>query len=134
MISKLHRFHGHTSLNFVYRHGVVTHDHQVSLRVVRNGRRTTYRVAVIVSRKVHKSAVRRNRIRRRLYEAIRMQAAYISGPYDIVLTVFSDQIADMPAEVLSRLVVRLLNKSGVTGRGHLAPDVAPHGIVTRKED
>jgi ribonuclease P protein component len=134
MISKWHRFHGHSSLNFVYRHGVVTRDHQISLRTVRNGRRTTYRVAVIVSRKVHKSAVRRNRIRRRIYETIRLNGGGINEPYDMVFTVFSDQLADMPSDKLQALVSRLLSKSGVVNMAPLQPGAGSHDIVTRKED
>lgn len=113
MIAKQHRFHGHTSLGFVYRHGSTVRDHQVSLRFVRNQRRATYRAAVIVSRKVHKAAVDRNRVRRRLYEAIRVYESSIAGPYDLVFTVFSDQLAAMPADRLDALVYGLLTKAGV---------------------
>jgi ribonuclease P protein component len=135
MISRQHRFHGYTSLNFVYRHGTVTRDYHMSLRVARNNRRSTYRAAVIVSRKVHKSAVRRNRIRRRIYEAIRAYTDVITQPYDMVFTVFSDQLADMPSAALTELVAKLLRKSNVT-----APEKQPtalqvrRAIVTKKED
>src|SRR6266700_364600 len=112
MISRQHRFHGYNSLNFVYRRGTTVRDHHMSLRFVRNTRRSTHRVAEIVSRKVHKSAVLRNRIRRRLYEIVRLHEAAITEPYDIVITVFSDQLAEMPAEKMSRIVVGLCRKSG----------------------
>ncbi|HEU4966790.1 MAG TPA: ribonuclease P protein component [Candidatus Saccharimonadales bacterium] len=134
MISKLHRFHGHASLNFVYRHGVVVRDQHMSLRVARNNRRASYRAAVIVSRKVHKSAVRRNRIRRRIYEAVRLQSVTITEPYDLVFTVFSDQLADMPAVQLQALVERMLVKARVTKVARPASQPVRHDIVTRKED
>lgn len=134
MISKLHRFHGHTSLNFVYRHGVVTRDQHMSLRVARNNRRASYRAAVIVSRKVHKSAVRRNRIRRRIYEAVRLRSGTITAPYDLVFTVFSDQLADMPAVQLQALVERMLARARVTKMARPASQPVRHDIVTRKED
>lgn len=134
MIAKWHRFHGHSSLNFVYRHGVVTRDHHVSLRSARNNRRSAYRAAVIVSRKVNKSAVQRNRIRRRIYEVIRMYGTSIAEPYDIVFTVFSDQLADMPTEKLQQLVGRLLAKARIIKAVPSVPQTAQHAIVTRKED
>jgi ribonuclease P protein component len=132
MISSQHRFHGYNSLNFVYRHGATTRDNNMSLRFVRNARRSTHRIAVIVSRKVHKSAVRRNRIRRRLYEIIRAQEAAITDPYDIVLTVFSDTLAEVPAGTLSRSVTGLLQKSGVIKTAGNSPASRHHAIVTNE--
>jgi ribonuclease P protein component len=113
---------------------VVTRDQHLLVRVARNQRRTEYRAAVIVSRKVHKSAVRRNRIRRRLYEIIRLQSPHITEPYDIVLTVFSDQLADMPAEKLTELVVGLLRKAAVVKAVPTPAVPDTHAIVTIKED
>lgn len=113
MVSRRHRFHGHNSLNYVYRHGTVTRDYHMQLRAIHNQRRKTYRVAIIVSRKVNKSAVRRNRIRRRLYEVIRLHQAEISAPYDLVLTVFSDQLADVSSDKLTSEVQELLQKADV---------------------
>lgn len=135
MIAKQHRFHGYTSLRFVYRHGSTVRDHQVSLRFVRNTRRSTYRAAVIVSRKVHKSAVDRNRARRRLYEIIRSLEPGISGPYDLVFTVFSEQVVDMPAERLRALVDRLLQKAGVlASAGAPSTTSGARGIVEDKRE
>ncbi len=70
-----------------------------------------YRAAVVVSRKVHKSAVTRNRIRRRLYEIIRLADPQLTGNRDLVLTVFSDRVAEMEAAELRALVEDLLNKA-----------------------
>lgn len=96
MIRATHRFHGHNSLNFVYGHGKTVRSGQVSLKFCLNPKRSSYRAAVVVSKKVNKSAVIRNRIRRRIYEIIRVYQPKITEPYDLVFTVFSDQIATMP--------------------------------------
>lgn len=85
----------------------------LSLKFVPNARRTTYRLAVVVSKKVNKSAVTRNRIRRRLYEAVRRHEARIQAPYDMVLTVFSEQLASLPAEELEQLVIDQLKKANI---------------------
>jgi ribonuclease P protein component len=104
MIARKHRFHGYGSLRYVYQHGRTVRGPLSSLKFVVNPRREEYRLAVVVSRKVHKSAVTRNRIRRRLYEACRRHELEITTPYDMVLTVFHEQIAHIPPKDLEKLV------------------------------
>lgn len=116
MISKLHRFHGHNSLNYVYRNGQTVRGPLTAIKYAKNSRRTTYRAAVVVSKKVHKSAVVRNRIRRRIYEQIRLCAGQITEPYDIVVTVFHDTVADMPAAELATLIHAQLHQAGVVSK------------------
>ncbi|CAN5623710.1 hypothetical protein BH23PAT2_BH23PAT2_09640 [soil metagenome] len=113
MIKKSHRFHGHNSLNFVYSKGQVVRGPLTSLKYIRNDRRESYRMAVVVSRKVHKSAVVRNRIRRRLYEAVRLQEQNLTAPYDIVMTVFHENVATIPAEEIRKLVYTQLKQAGI---------------------
>lgn len=86
----------------------------MSIKFAENSRRKTYRVAVVVSKKVSKSAVLRNRIRRRIYEAIRLQEANISKPYDIVITIFHEQLADLPAKELVTMVKAQLRQAKIT--------------------
>lgn len=113
MISKQHRFHGLGSLRPVYRHGKTVRGSSVSLRYQLNRRRATYRAAVVVSRKVHKSAVKRNLIRRRIYEIIRSWEERISQPYEFVITVFSDQLIDWPSDKLRREITGLAKRAGI---------------------
>lgn len=113
MIGKMHRFHGHNSLSYVYRNGDTVRGPLTSVKYAKNSRRQAYRVAVVVSKKVHKSAVVRNRIRRRLYEQVRLVSPQIAEPYDIVFTVFHDTVATMPAEELSKLVHAQLHQAKI---------------------
>ena len=135
MITKIHRFHGHGSLRFVYQRGETIRGQFGSIKFVRNSRRQTYRMAVVVSRKVHKSAVVRNRIRRRLYEVVRRAEPRMTGPFDLVFTVFSDQVAELEAAELEFLVLSKLEKAGILSAS--APKVAQlerrHAIVKAKE-
>lgn len=112
MIRAIHRFHGRGSLRFVYQRGQTVRGSVVSLRYIRNERTGTYRVAVVVSRKVSKSAVVRNRIRRRIYEIVRKYADNIQGPYDLVFTVYSEKAADMSHATLQRALLEQLRESG----------------------
>jgi len=134
MISRQHRFHGYNSLNFVYRKGQTVRNQLISLKFIHNGRQSSYRAAVIVSRKVQKSAVARNRIRRRLYEIIRSCEPQITENYDIVLTVFSEQVSEIPPEELTQQITELLAKAGITkvASSRLVP--AAHAIVKTKKE
>jgi ribonuclease P protein component len=113
MIDTTHRFQGHGSLRFVYQKGETIRGQFGSLKYIENRRRSTYRVAVVVSRKVHKSAVVRNRIRRRIYEIVRTIAPRIRGAYDIVFIVYSDQLAELPAEQMRQAIHEKMEKAGL---------------------
>lgn len=132
MISRSHRYHGFNALRHVYSRGQSVRGPLLALKYIFNNKRDSYRAAVVVSRKVHKSAVVRNRIRRRIYEIIRLQESNIVKPYDLVLTVFSDQVAEMEATELEKLVLQLLQRAGVvvasrpTGGG-------PRAIVEQRQ-
>ncbi len=104
MISFKHRFHGHNSLRYVYKNGVSTRTRLVTLKFTQNSHRSHSRIAVVISKKVLKGAVGRNRVRRRLYEAVRRRLGGISTPTDIVLLVFSSEVATMPASEVESLV------------------------------
>jgi ribonuclease P protein component len=113
MIARTHRFHGYNSLRRVYTHGKVVRGHFFSLKYISNDRRRVYRAAVVVSRKVHKSAVVRNRIRRRMYEVIRTSVPKDALPTDLVFVVYAEQVADLPATELRRHMLSQLKKTGV---------------------
>lgn len=113
MLARAHRFHGLHSLDYVYKKGSVVRGEFISLRYARNDRQTGYRVAVVVSKKVHKSAVVRNRIRRRLYEVLRAEIAQLTQPYDIVLTVYNVEVATVPANTLRVKVRKQLTAAGL---------------------
>lgn len=111
MIARAYRFHGYGSLRGVYRRGQTVRGPVLSLRFERRDPERAYRLAVVVSRKVHKSAVVRNRIRRRIYEIVRQQPPKLLAGYDMVFTVFSAELADMEQSQLEQNVKSLLRKA-----------------------
>jgi ribonuclease P protein component len=113
MIASKHRFHGFRGLRAVYRFGVNSRGPLFSVKSLKNPKRRGYRLAVVVSRKVHKSAVARNRIRRRLYEIVRGLENDITQPHDIVLTVFHSGVLDEPSGQLTKQVKKQLKEVGV---------------------
>lgn len=113
MISRKHRFHGYGSLRYVYQKGRTVRSPLLSLKYAPNSHRDSYRLAVVVSKKVSKSALTRNRIRRRLYEVVRLKAPGFTEAYDMVITVFSEQLKDVSADELTDLVTEQLARAGI---------------------
>jgi ribonuclease P protein component len=113
VVSKERRFHGYNKLTTVYRKGQTSRSSLMSLKYYKNPRQNSYRLAVVVSRKVHKSAVVRNRIRRRIFELFRLNAPNFLEQYDMIVTVFSEQIADTPATDLRTMVEKQLMQAGI---------------------
>ncbi len=133
MIIRAHRFHGYNALRHVYGRGQTVRSPLLAIKYLSSPRRTSYRAAVVVSRKVHKSAVVRGRIRRRIYEIIRGQEIHITEPYDIIVTVFSDQLATMPASALQHEVVSQLERSKIMEPSTRGQTAEPRAIVDTKE-
>lgn len=110
MLAQAHRFHGYGSLKGVYNRGQGFRGSLISVKFVKRDRAKTYRVAVVVSKKVHKSAVTRNRIRRRVYELVRKSDIQLAVGTDIIFTVFSEQVAELESAKLQKMIEELLKK------------------------
>jgi ribonuclease P protein component len=113
MIARTHRFHGLNSLRHVYARGQTVRGPQLAIKYIFNNKRRSYRAAVVVSRKVHKSAVVRNRIRRRIYEIVRLHEARFQKPLDMVITVFSESVAVIESRELEASIAGQLERTGI---------------------
>lgn len=111
MISRHHRFLGRGSLQYLFRRGktIGRPADPVRLRWALNRRRPAPRLAVVVSKKVSKKAVIRNRIRRRLFEFWRPHLSQLP-PVDLALLVNSAELADCPPDRLAATNQRLLEQ------------------------
>ncbi len=109
MLAKKYRFHSRGGVRHVYRHGTTIRHPKVSLTYQRNVRGKT-RFAVVVSKKVLKAAVGRNRIRRRVYETIRREFSGVSKSFDYIFTVYTKEIRDLPQEELVGLIREFLGQ------------------------
>ena len=114
MINRIYRFHGHNSLSYLFKKGRVERVDFMSLKFA-PGKQNDYRLAVIVSKKVSKSAVVRNRIMRRIYEAIRVikKNTETLWPYDMAITVYDERTAKISHAELSESIQKLLKKSKI---------------------
>lgn len=108
MIARKNRFQGHNSVSRV--RGKSIHLPNFKVFYMRNSKRKDYRMAVVVSKKTAKSAVVRNRIRRRLYEAVRTQKSLEGQPFDVVFVVQNPNLATMPATELGLQVAKATQK------------------------
>lgn len=107
MLSFQNRFHGHGSLRYVYKNGAAQRSHLVTVKSISNPHRKYSRFSVVVSKKVHKAAVGRNRIRRRVYELIRVELELLKPSQDVVVIVFSNELMTMPASELKDMLHQL---------------------------
>ncbi|MDB5177163.1 MAG: putative Ribonuclease [Candidatus Saccharibacteria bacterium] len=113
MLAFKYRFHGHGSLRYVYSHGQAVRSRLVTLKYSTHPKRKNPRVAVVISKKVLKSAVGRNRVRRRIYEIVRQELPKIHPDRDIVLIVFSSEVMSMPSAELVETIQQLFEPAGL---------------------
>ena len=118
MLEHRFRFHGHGGLRYVYRNGKTYRTRSLAIRFAANPQRQHSRAAVIVTRKVLKSAPKRNRIRRRVYEILRTHWSHLPVGYDLVFTVYDLEFVDMPAPQATKLITDALQEAHLWNAGH----------------
>lgn len=111
MIPASFRFKGHNSLRYVYANGKAVRSPQLTVKWVKNTHRSLSRNSVVVSKKVIKGAIGRNRIRRRIYEYVRINLPRLNDTYDIVIICTSPELRTMPHDELSTLLDQLFLKA-----------------------
>jgi len=110
MLAKRYRFHSRGGVNFTYKNGKTIRTPKISLVFAKNSR-NHQRFAVVISKKVIKSAVGRNRVRRRVYEAIRLNLPEFKDKKDCIFVIYSKTIKEMSFEELKNLVNSLLSQT-----------------------
>ncbi len=71
------------------------------------------RITVVVSKKVAKTAVSRNRIRRRVYEALRNNLEYIPLKKDYIFVIYDKRVGEKTQEELVKSLGELVALSKV---------------------
>lgn len=111
MISQKYRFHGHASLKYLLANGTNIRGNILSIKIVDNNRRKYSRVAIIISKKVLKHAVDRNRARRRLYEIVRPMISDFNCTVDLAIIVYKSNVINAPHDELVAEVTKCLQKA-----------------------
>ena len=112
MISKRYRFHSRGGVRYTYQNGKTIRGSKISL-VFADNSRNRQRYAVVVSKKILKSAVGRNRIRRRVYEAIRAELPKVEKPVDCIFIIYSKDILDIDYKEIRSLIHNLLKEANI---------------------
>ena len=112
MLNKKYRLHSRGGVKYVYQKGNTVRKPRMSLVFCENTRGFT-RMTVVVSKKVEKTAVGRNRIRRRVYEALRKNLEYIPKKVDYIFVVYSKDIMTIKFAELEKLLGELVAESKV---------------------
>ena len=112
MLAKKYRFHSRGGVRFTYHKGKTIRTPKMSL-VFNENSRGKQRFAVVISKKVIKTAVGRNRVRRRIYEAIRLQLPEFKDTKDCIFVIYSKEIKDMNFLELQKIIKNLLEQSRI---------------------
>ena len=108
MISKKFRFHGHGALKFIFAKGEQKRGKFFAIKYTFNPRRKNSRIAVIISKKVFKHAVDRNRARRRVYEIARRTEktfAKSGKSFDIAISLYTPEVNELTHEKMVEMLV-----------------------------
>ncbi|MBI5357957.1 ribonuclease P protein component [Candidatus Saccharibacteria bacterium] len=110
MIPATNRFRGSRLIELVYKRGRAARVDFLSAKAV-TPKTGSYKLAVVVSKKISKSAVVRNKIRRRIFEQFREIFKEKGAPkIDIVVSVYDERAAKVPAGELRKMCEKLLEK------------------------
>ena len=112
MLASKYRFHSRGGVKYTYQKGKTIRTPKFSLVFAPN-QHGKQRFAVVISKKVIKSAVGRNRVRRRVYEAIRLNLAEIPESYDYIFIVFSKDLKTMDFTEIEKLVLKLAEQAKI---------------------
>ncbi len=112
MLARKYRFHARGGVRYVYKRGCGIRGRDLSLTFMPNTRGRT-RFAVVVSKKVIKSAVKRNKIRRRIYSSIGSLLSKLTGPFDVIFTVYNPSVLTMRYDALNEVVESLTKNAKI---------------------
>lgn len=113
MLTYRNRFHGHGSIRYLYKNGQMIRSSLISVKYIQNPKRKHSRFTVVISKKVVKSAVGRNRIRRRIYEFIRLELPKLKGNHDVAIMVFSAEVLTIDHQSLTDLLKQSFSQAGL---------------------
>ena len=112
MLSARYRFHRRNHVARVHKKGRSVRSGSLALKYVL-GNSKDIKVAVIVSKKVAKSAVTRNRIRRRVFELVRNHFERLPEGFEGIVSVYGVEAAKMPSDELKAHILELFDRAGL---------------------
>lgn len=95
----------------MYKNGKIFGNRDFVLRYIKNGKNTN-RLGIVVSKKVSKKAVVRNRIRRQIKSYLHLNSSKLKQGYDMIITA-KPSCAAQEYSVLARSLGHLFYKQGL---------------------
>lgn len=111
MLHSANRFHRRNHVNRVYKQGRSVRRGALSMKYRFAPEGDTVRFAVVVSKKVAKSAVVRNRIRRRVFEVLRHELSSVKPGFEGVVGVYDISVLDLPHKELVSTLQGLIKEA-----------------------
>ena len=108
MLKKENRFKGNKAINAVIKKGESVYEQNIKLKYILNPNQKDSKFAIVVSKKTNKSAVVRNRIRRRFYASLK---PHLNSRGLFVIFVYSDNFKNIKFSVIETSISRLFKKS-----------------------
>lgn len=111
MLSKKYRFHSRGGVSYTYKKGHTVFSSKEITIIYNENPRKFLRFAVVVPKKVQKSAVNRNKIRRRVYEALRLEIkenTLFPKTGDFIILVHSKSLMTLDFSYLRALVSSMI--------------------------
>lgn len=113
MVSKEYRLSGKKNFDQIFKEGKIVQSESFGLSFLNRGDTEVSRFGFIVSTKVSKLAVQRNRVKRALSEAVRFLTSKLEKGYNVVFLA-KGQSMKVPTDQLMREVGVSLLKAGIS--------------------
>lgn len=110
MLRARYRFHSRGGVKHTYKQGKTIRQPKMKL-VYNQNIKGGQRFAVVVSKRIFKHAVDRNRVRRRVYEAIRLNFDKFTKRQDYIVVIYSRDFKDMPFSDLEDALIQLAERA-----------------------
>jgi ribonuclease P protein component len=112
VLARSDRLRDRKDVSRVYSKGISVRSHPLTLKFLKNSIDHN-RTAVVVSKKVAKSAPLRNRIRRRIFSLVREKQLQNENHYDAIISVFDGDVAKMDFSQLSKIMDELYKRANL---------------------
>lgn len=110
MLKLENRFKGNRQIMTIIKKGQSVYGQSAKLKYLKNENQRNSKFSVIVSKKVSKKAVIRNRIRRRIYNNLKLN--HLSNRGMFALFIYSDKFFYIKNLELTTIINELFNKAG----------------------
>ena len=112
MLSRQNRLTKRKDFDTLFKRGKLVYGRHAQMRVAKTDPSHETRIAVIVSAKTEKSAVRRNRVKRQAREVLRLTLSQVKPGYDVAITLRASFVPLTYAEKRNVLLTGL-SKAGL---------------------